>query len=318
MNRALDIAAAATHAILGAGLVLGVAALTFLGFTPAASAGTYSGVRVYNSTNTAVVNNFCQDLPFNTEDFDTDAFHDTSTNTTRLVAPAAGYYEVGASVDISSGGSRKFVDLDAHKGGSAVTLTRNDLASSGSGELSISPVATTQLGAGDYVTVCAWQNSGGTVQVGGASSTNEAPQSFWMNRLDAAAGGGGSSTLAGLTDVNVATPTNGQALTYDSSTSKWKNTAPASGGSATLASLTDVDTTGKVLGSVLKYDPTVAKWIVGTDSTGTGGGGTGLSADDSNRLDLVWIGVWALVGLLLVGLVAQRFFSAFGLRGKLG
>ena len=40
-------------------------------------------------------------------------------------------------------------------------------------------------------------------------------------------GGGGSSTLAGLSDVNVSGVSDGQALTYDAASSKWK---PGSGG----------------------------------------------------------------------------------------
>lgn len=38
-------------------------------------------------------------------------------------------------------------------------------------------------------------------------------------------GGGGSSTLAGLSDVALSSPTNGQALVYDSTSSKWVNGA---------------------------------------------------------------------------------------------
>lgn len=36
--------------------------------------------------------------------------------------------------------------------------------------------------------------------------------------------GGGSSTLAGLTDVDVSNPSDGQVLTYDNANSEWKNT----------------------------------------------------------------------------------------------
>lgn len=48
-----------------------------------------------------------------------------------------------------------------------------------------------------------------------------------------AMGGGGSSTLAGLTDVNLTSPTEGQVLTYDAGTSKWIN-ADTGGSSANL------------------------------------------------------------------------------------
>lgn len=46
----------------------------------------------------------------------------------------------------------------------------------------------------------------------------------------AAGGGGGSSTLSGLTDVSISSPTDGQALVYDGTLSKWKNGAASGGG----------------------------------------------------------------------------------------
>ena len=43
-------------------------------------------------------------------------------------------------------------------------------------------------------------------------------------------GSGGSSTLSGLDDVNLSSPTNGQVLKYDSETNKWKNADESGGG----------------------------------------------------------------------------------------
>lgn len=51
-----------------------------------------------------------------------------------------------------------------------------------------------------------------------------------INELQQGGGGGGSSTLAGLTDVNLTSPTNNQVLKYDSATEKWVN--GAGGGSS--------------------------------------------------------------------------------------
>ena len=42
--------------------------------------------------------------------------------------------------------------------------------------------------------------------------------------------GGGSSTLDGLTDVTITSPTNGQALIYETASSQWKNQSLAGGG----------------------------------------------------------------------------------------
>jgi len=43
-------------------------------------------------------------------------------------------------------------------------------------------------------------------------------------------GGGGSSSLAGLSDVNLTTPTDGQVLTYDGNSSEWVNANAGGGG----------------------------------------------------------------------------------------
>lgn len=53
------------------------------------------------------------------------------------------------------------------------------------------------------------------------------------------AGGGGSSTLAGDTDVALTSPSNGQVLTYDSTSSKWENATPSGGGASAFTGLTD-------------------------------------------------------------------------------
>lgn len=89
------------------------------------------------------------------------------------------------------------------------------------------------------------------------------------------AGGGGSSTLAGLTDVNLTTPSSGQVLEYDGS--KWEN-APLSIPSD-LDDLTDVQLTTPASGQYLKYDGT--KWV-----NGSGGGGGASALDDLTDVDI--------------------------------
>ena len=51
-----------------------------------------------------------------------------------------------------------------------------------------------------------------------------------INELEAGGGGGGSSTLAGLTDVDISSPTNGQTLIYNATSGKWENGAGGGGG----------------------------------------------------------------------------------------
>lgn len=72
-------------------------------------------------------------------------------------------------------------------------------------------------------------------------------------------GGGGSSTLVGLNDVNISSPTDGQALVYDYATSKWVNGA-GGGGSSTLAGLSDVSVTGVANKDIIRYNSTSQKY----------------------------------------------------------
>ena len=73
-----------------------------------------------------------------------------------------------------------------------------------------------------------------------------------------------SEALDDLTDVDISTPSDGQALLYDSANSKWKNGAVAS----SVASLTDVNLTNLADGEILKYDSASGKWVNATESGG--------------------------------------------------
>lgn len=71
---------------------------------------------------------------------------------------------------------------------------------------------------------------------------------------DTPSGGGGSSTLAGLTDVNISSPTDGQILKYNSTTQKWENANESGGGGGGSSSHT-YSTTEQIVGT----------WIDGSD-----------------------------------------------------
>lgn len=79
-------------------------------------------------------------------------------------------------------------------------------------------------------------------------------------------GGGGSSTLAGLNDVNISSPTDGQALVYDNATQKWVNRA-GGGGSSTFAGLNDVDVAGVANNDIARFNSSTQKWEKSSDLT---------------------------------------------------
>jgi hypothetical protein len=93
-------------------------------------------------------------------------------------------------------------------------------------------------------------------------------------------GGGGSSTLAGLSDVTISSPTSGQVLKYNGST--WVN-GSAGGGSATaLTDLSDVSLSGLTNGQALVWDASNAVWKNATVGGGGGGGYIGTTAVQSS------------------------------------
>ena len=78
-------------------------------------------------------------------------------------------------------------------------------------------------------------------------------------------GGGGSSTLAGLNDVSLASPTDGQLLGYNGTSHKWENVNGGGGGSSTFAGLNDVNVQGVSNGDIARYNSTTGKWTDSSD-----------------------------------------------------
>ena len=67
------------------------------------------GARVYNNADLTIPTASWTNLTFNSEDFDTDTIHDTSTNTDRLICKTAGVYLAvfNARFDANAAGERQ-------------------------------------------------------------------------------------------------------------------------------------------------------------------------------------------------------------------
>ena len=119
----------------------------------------FSGCSLSNTTTQTVTSPNYTAITWDTENFDTDGFHSTVSNTSRITIPTGkgGYYQVNASVrwDDNTSGSRL---ITIYKNGTIFHLT----ASPG---FSIDPTMNIQtimyLVATDYVEVYVYQNSGG-------------------------------------------------------------------------------------------------------------------------------------------------------------
>ena len=92
-------------------------------------------------------------------------------------------------------------------------------------------------------------------------------------------GGGGATTLNGLTDVNIFTPGDGNVLTYNASQSQWFNRTPASlVGDTILGNHSDVTITSVADNNTLQFDSTSTDWVnrplIGTAGSSTPGSQT--------------------------------------------
>lgn len=147
--------------------------------TLGAAAAAFVGVRATANAVTAVANATWAAVAFAAEDFDTDAFHDTITNNSRLTVPAgqAGTYAIGSYMSFAGNatgqrGARIIL-------GGATVIAQEMRANIGGGGLpsfraSFSTIYA--LAAADYVEVQVWQNSGGSLDA--SADTN-----FWMHKI---------------------------------------------------------------------------------------------------------------------------------------
>jgi hypothetical protein len=136
-------------------------AATGLAWATAASGTTFVGCSVKRTANKTLSNNTETKIDFDAENFDTNGFHDNTTNNTRLTVPTGqgGYYLVTWNA-IFAGNNTGYRSACILKNGAAAPGS----AANAMGGISSYSHAGNQfvinLVAGDYIEVSAFQNSG--------------------------------------------------------------------------------------------------------------------------------------------------------------
>ena len=131
--------------------------------TPSAGGTTFSGCLVYNSAGFSLSANTTTTVTWNSESFDTDTYHSTSTNTDRLTIPSGktGYYRIYAYARFDTSSTGGIRQIGFKKNGA--TFSPNIFADGAN-----DPTATyiqavfsgdAYLTAGDYVTMLAYNQS---------------------------------------------------------------------------------------------------------------------------------------------------------------
>ncbi len=141
----------------------------------AAPSSTFSGVSLYNSVNISVNNATHTILTWNSETYDTDNYHSTSSNTSRITIPTTGYYRVTAQCNLGATGDATVMRIYKNGTDIQVWYSDGDVYTGASGFIT----GTLYLAANDYLEVSVWQNSGVAKDIFGGTYYTD----FWVERL---------------------------------------------------------------------------------------------------------------------------------------
>jgi len=148
-------------------LVADSAEATGLKWAAPAGGSTFAGCALYNSVAQSTSNATYQDLTFDSESFDTDGFHSTSTNTSRITIPSGkgGKYHISAVITWSSNSTGIRKVAFRKNGTDFIYPTRVSAVNGDDTAISISTII--NLSVADYMTVAAFQNTGGALNCTG-------------------------------------------------------------------------------------------------------------------------------------------------------
>jgi hypothetical protein len=137
----------------------------------AAVAATFAGARAYNSANIATVSGTIKVLPLDSERYDTDAFHDGTTNTSRLTVPTgkAGKYLITGHVAFAgaSGGTQRLIGIRLN---GATDIAYQKMTPNSTNSVVASVTTVYDLADADYVELIALQDSGSGLNVTAAGN----------------------------------------------------------------------------------------------------------------------------------------------------
>ena len=147
----------------------------------APSGGSFVGVVANSDANITLSNNTDTVLNWNTETFDTDAFHSTVTNNSRITIPSGkgGKYRIYAKVIPNTNNTSQdySVQLKLRKNGSTIVAT-SFLSNAQYAATTLQLFVLIELVATDYLEILGTQNSGGSLGITYANDSGEFSAEF--------------------------------------------------------------------------------------------------------------------------------------------
>lgn len=128
-----------------------------------AGTGYTQGARVTHNANQSINDVTETALAFNTEDYDTDAIHDTVTNNSRLTCKTAGKYNIWANIEFAANATgQRQVEIRLN-GTTLIGLAEINATAARTANVPVS--CTYSLAVNDYVECVVYQNSTGALNV---------------------------------------------------------------------------------------------------------------------------------------------------------
>jgi len=134
--------------------------------TPAGGSS-FSGCSLYKSVAQSIGNATATAVTFDSENFDVNGYHSTSTNTSRITIPSdkAGYYLISGSLGFAGNTTGIRISY-LYKNGSLLNLPAT-IPAVVANDVRVSFNYTVNLAVSDYIELFAYQNSGGSLNVSG-------------------------------------------------------------------------------------------------------------------------------------------------------
>lgn len=138
---------------------------TGLKWATPASGSTFVGARVYGSAVQSIPNATYPVVTWNTESYDTDNFHDNTTNSSRLTIPSgkAGKYLFVLKTTFNSSSNTGARILYFFKNGAEVNESEFSLSTRGNLQMCLTSVQNASVG--DYFEMIVYQSSGGALDL---------------------------------------------------------------------------------------------------------------------------------------------------------
>jgi hypothetical protein len=159
------------------GQVLTADSTASTGMKWATAGSSFVGCRVYSAGTMTISPNTNTVLNWDTETYDTDAFHSTSSNTSRMTIPTgkAGYYRVTFGTTNSHTASAQAFNYQLRKNGSTNLFNYYYPNGTEAGSYPSAAVnsITVNLAEADYLEVLVWKNGSGNATIAAGSNSNQ-------------------------------------------------------------------------------------------------------------------------------------------------